>query len=332
MTSSSDIPADRRVLAAFLGVVLLGGLNAIAVKGTVGELAPFWGAGIRFLAAGAIMAGIVIVTGRAFPRGRSFTGAMLYGALGFTASYGLLYTALRDTPAGTAMVLVAVTPLFTFALAILQRQERFRVQGLVGALIALAGVALVFVDQLSANVPVGSLVLVVLGTIAIAESGVVVKWIPRSDPFGTNAVAMLTGSAILLVVSLIGAESWTVPGRLETWVAVAYLVLFGSVAMFALYLFALARWTASAMSYVTLLMPLVTVSVAALATGERVSPALLAGGAIVLAGVYAGAFAKRPRRTSSSSLPECLPIDACADALPTAGPPGPPRVADRSAV
>ncbi|MEX1170145.1 MAG: EamA family transporter [Chloroflexota bacterium] len=329
MTASSDAPIDRPVLAAFLGVVLFGGLNAIAAKATVGELAPFWGAAVRFVAAGAIMAGVVILGRRAFPRGRSLTGGMLYGAVGFAASYGLIYTGLRDAPAGTAMVLIALTPLFTFGLAIAQGQERFRVQGLVGALVALAGVALVFADQVSANVPVGSLVLVVLGTVCIAETGVIIKWIPRSDPFGTNAVAMLTGGAILLIASLVAAEPWAVPAETATWAAVGYLVLLGSVAMFALYVFALARWTASAVSYVTLLMPLVTVAVAAVVTAERVSTALLAGGAIVLVGVYVGAFLRIPRRTSASSLPECLPIDACAEALPTAGL---PRTADGAAV
>jgi len=172
-------------------------------------------------------------------------------------------------------------------------------------------------------------VLVVLGTVCIAETGVIMKWIPRSDPFGTNAVAMLTGGALLLIASLVAAEQWAVPADAATWAAVGYLVLLGSVAMFALYVFALARWTASAVSYVTLLMPLVTVAVAAVVTAERVSTALLAGGAIVLVGVDVGALLRMPRRTSASSLPECLPIDACAEALPTAEP---PKAADRAAV
>lgn len=319
MTAPTSARADRQVIAAFLGVVVFGGLNAIAVKATVGELAPFWGAAVRFVAAGAIMAGLVILARRAFPRGRSLTGGMLYGAVGFAASYGLIYTGLRETPAGTVMVLIALTPLVTFGLAIVQGQERFRVQGLVGALIALAGVAVVFADQLSANVPIASLGFVVLGTVCIAETGVIIKWIPRSDPFGTNAVAMLTGGAILLVASLVASEEWAVPAQAATWAAIVYLVLLGSVVMFALYVFALERWTASAVSYVTLLMPLVTVSVAAALIAERVSPALLVGGAIVLVGVYVGAFLRMPRRTSASSLPECLPIDACADALPAQG-------------
>lgn len=310
---------DPSTLAAFLGVVLFGGLNAIAVRQTVLELAPFWGAGLRFVAAGLLMAAIAVLLRRSFPRGRSFAGAMLYGAVGFGASYGFMYPGFRETPAGTGMVLIALTPLMTFGLAIAQRQERFHVQGLLGALIALAGVAIVFAAQLDANVPLASLVLILLGTVCIAETAVIVKLIPRSDPFGTNAVGMLTGAVILLVLSFVAGEPLVLPHEPSTWAAVGYLVVFGSVAMFALYLYTLARWTASAVSYMTLLLPLVTISAAAVLTGERVTTAVLIGGAVILAGVYIGAFLKiRPRRSSASALPECLPIDACPEAVPAA--------------
>jgi drug/metabolite transporter (DMT)-like permease len=143
----------------------------------------------------------------------------------------------------------------------------------------------------------------------------VLKWVPRSDPFATNAVAMLAGAAILLAISLVSGEAWAIPAKPATWASLAYLIAFGSIAMFALYLFALRRWTASAVSYVTLLMPLVTVPLAAALGSQQVSPSFLAGGAIALAGVFVGAFLKiRPGRSSATSLPECMPIDACADA------------------
>ena len=230
----------------------------------------------------------------------------------------------------------ALTPLFTFGLAIAHRQERFHVQGLLGALIAVVGIGLVFVDQLSAEVPLVSLLLILVAAVAIAESSVIVKAIPRSDPFATNAVAMLTGGGLLLALSLVAGEAWGLPRQAETWAAVGYLVVFGSVVMFALFVFTLQRWTASAVSYVTLLMPLVTVALAAALTDERITPSFVLGGAVILAGVYVGAFMKgRPARSSASSLPECLPIDACAEAEaePVGAEPDPhhrPRASRRS--
>jgi drug/metabolite transporter (DMT)-like permease len=310
---STARPSQLTVLA-FGAVVVFGGANAIAFKLTVAELAPFWGGALRFLAAGVLMLFLVAATRRSLPRGRSLRGAAVYGMVGFSASYGFAGSGLRDVPAGTAMVLIALTPLLTFGLAIAQGQERFHAQGLLGALIALVGIGIIFVDQLSANIPLVSLLFILAATVSIAESAVLLKGIPRSDPFATNAVAMLTGGGLLLALSLATAEPIALPGRADTWAAVGYLVLFGSVVMFALFVYTLQRWTASAVSYVTLLMPLVTVALAAVLTDERVTPSFVLGGAVILGGVYVGAFLKgRPHRSSASSLPECLPIDECAE-------------------
>ena len=310
---------DRLTLLAFLGLVVFGGGNAIAVKATVAELAPFWSAALRFIVAGLLLTAIVVIARRPMPRGRSLTGAAIYGAVGMAASFAFIYPALRETPAGTAMVLLSLMPLMTFGLAIAQRQEQFHPQGLLGALIALAGVAVVFADQLSTDVPLPSLILILLGTAAVAEGGIIVKWIPRSDPFATNAVASLVGAVILLGLALATGESLALPTKQATWAGLVYVVLIGSVVLFSLYVFTLERWTASAVSYMTLLMPLVTLPAAALLLGERVSPSFLAGGALVLAGVYVGAFLKiRPRRSSATSLPECIPVDAAAEPEPAA--------------
>jgi drug/metabolite transporter (DMT)-like permease len=242
----------------------------------------------------------------------------------FAASFGFAYPALRVVPAGTAILFLALVPLMTFGLAILHGQERFRAQGLLGALIAIGGVAVVVADQLGAAVPPGGMLLMVAAAAFVAEGAVILKSVPRSDPFATNAVAMLAGGAVLLCISLVARESWVVPTRGATWLSMGYLILFGSIVMFGLYLYALRHWTASAVSYVTLLMPLVTVKVATLLISERPSILFVAGGLIALAGVYVGAFLRiRPGRSSATSLAECLPIDACGPpavlAAPSAG-------------
>ena len=308
---------DRLTILAFAGVVACGGLNTIAVKQTVAELAPEWGAGLRFLLAGAIFATLAIASRRDFPRGRALWGAMLYGAVGFALAFGLIYPGLRQVQAGTGAVVIALSPLATYGLAVAQRQESFRVQALGGAIIALVGIGVVFLEELSLAVPLGSLLLIFVGMLGLSEAGVIVKWIPRSDPFTTNAVAMLTAASLLIVASLATGESAALPTRPETWLAVGYIVVFGSVVMFTLYLFGLSRWTASGMSYSTLLLPFVSVTVATFLTGERFSLAFVVGGIVMLAGVYIGAFGvHRPRRSSATSMPECLPVADCAEALP----------------
>jgi drug/metabolite transporter (DMT)-like permease len=310
---------DRTTLAAFFAVVLFGGVNAIAIRQMVLELPPLWSMTIRFVPAGLIMGALAILLRRPFPRGQSLRGAVVYGAVAFAAAFGFVSTGIHEGVLGaTASVLISITPLVTFILAVAQRQERFHVQGLAGALIALLGIAIVFAEQVQAAIPIGALLLVIVGAAAIAEGGIMLKAIPKSDPFATNAVAMLTGSAVLLAGSFALGETHEIPTRTSTWLALGYLVILGSVVLFSLYLYVLQRWTASAVSYSTLLFPFVGVAVGTLLTGERFEPAFFAGGSVMLLGVYVGAFRARPHRTSATSAPECLPIDNCADE-PAAG-------------
>ena len=311
---------DRPVLAAFLGIVAFGGVNAIAIHEVVVELPPLWAMAVRFIAAGVLMAGLAVALQRPFPRGRSLEGAMAYGVVGFALTFGPVAIGLQHVPGGTATVLIAITPLLTFILAVTQRQERFHVQGLLGAVVALIGIGIVFAEQVQAAVPIGSLLLILGGAAAISEGGILLKAIPRSDPFATNAVAMLTGAAVLLAGSFFLGELHQVPTRTGTWLGLGYLVVLGSVVLFSLYLYVLQHWTASAVSYTTLLFPLVGVAVATLLTGERFEPVFFLGGAVLLLGVYIGAFRARPHRTSQTSAPECLPIDNCSEATTPARP------------
>lgn len=314
MASVTDAPnrLDATTVVAFVAVAALGGLNAIAVKTSVGELDPLWSAGSRFVVAGLLLAVVVLVTKRRLPGGSSLRGAVVYGVVAFGASFGLVYPALREVPAGTAMVFIALVPLETYLFAILLKQERFRLDGLVGAVISAGGVGVVVLDQLVAAVPLGHMLLILLGTVFISISAILLKSIPRADPYATNGIAMIVGGACLLAVSAAAGEAWIVPTQIDTWLAMTYLVLFGSIALFGLYLVGLRRWTASGMSYTTLLMPLVTVPVAATLIREPISAPFLVGAAISIAGIYVGAFMPvRPRRSTATAAPECLPIADC---------------------
>ncbi len=300
---------DAMTLLAFGAVVLLGGINGIAAKQLLRELDPFWAGVGRFIVAGAIMSAIVLASRQPLPRGRSLLGAMAYGALGFAVTMALVFAGLRDTPVSTAAVFLALTPLLTLGLAVAHRQEAFRLQGLVGSLLALGGVALIFVDQLSAAVLLGSRVLIALGVLSLAETGILVKTIPRSDPRATNAVAMLTAAVLLLVFSLVAGEQRTLPSQPITWLAFVYTATLGSVLLFGLFVYTLERWTASAVSYSDILIPLVTITIATSFTGEQISATFLVGGAVVVAGVFVGAFLTLPhRKPASTTVPECIAV------------------------
>jgi drug/metabolite transporter (DMT)-like permease len=282
---------NRLVLIAFAITVLLGGNNAIAVRYSNAELPPFFGAAIRFSLAAVIMFFLVLILRLPLPRGRSLQGAMIFGILSIGLNYALVYWALEYIPAGLNMVILALTPLLTFLFAWAHGQEKFRWQALFGAFIALAGISVIAWSQLSAKAPMIPILAVALAAACFAEASVLVKTFPKTHPITTNAVALLTGSVLLFIMSALFRETPTLPTRPATWIALIYLIILGSVAVFALNLFVLKNWTASASSYLFVLMPIVTVSVATWLANESVTLPFLIGGAFVLSGAYIGSIA-----------------------------------------
>jgi drug/metabolite transporter (DMT)-like permease len=286
---------DRRTLTAFVAGVLLAGVNPVAVRLSNVELAPFWGAGIRFLIAAGVFWLIVLLQRRPIPRGRALLGPVAYGLLAFAVFFTLIYWGLQEAHASTGAVALALVPLLTLLFAVAQRQEPFRARGLAGAAVSVVGIAIIFGDQLGGAVSLASLVALIGAAAAAAEAGIVVRWFPRSDPFVTNAIGMSVGVVILLALSVVSGETWTTPNLAATWSAFVYMVTFGSVVVFWLSLRVLREWPASRASYQFLLMPLVTIVVASALVGETPSLVFLLGGAVALVGVYIGAFwGRRP--------------------------------------
>ena len=287
---------DRLTLVAFTLLVVLGGTNFIAVRFTNFELPPFWGATLRF-AVSALIFWVALFVGRhSLPRGRAFVGVVIYGALSFGLSYAFLYWGLVHVQAGIASVVLALVPLVTFFFALAHRLETFRWRGLLGALVAVGGIALAFGEQPSGSLPIAPLLALLAGAACIAEAGVVAKLYPRIHPVVVNALAMLVGTLILLALSLLAGEARVLPSAPQTWAAFIYLVLFGSVTVFVLFLFVIRRWTASATSYTFVLFPFVAVALSAWLEGEAITLPFLLGGLLVLLGVWAGALARLPKR------------------------------------
>jgi len=285
---------SRPVLLAFAAFVVLGGANAAAVKAILGEMPPFWSAGLRFLIAGALLLGLMVIQRRPVPRGDRLLGTVLFGVFGFALAYFFLYQAIGDAGSGTTMVILAIVPLLTVLLSVAHGLERPRLLGVLGALIAVAGIVIVAADQLSLDVPLVAIALLLAGATCQSESVVIVKRLPPGDPVAANALGMLLGGTLLVGAGLVAGEPVALPTQADTVLAMVYLVGPGSIGVFMLALYVLARWTASATSYAFLLFPLVAIVLGAVLFAEPVQPSFVLGGAIVIAGVYVGAI-YRPR-------------------------------------
>lgn len=297
MSSTAAAPAverapDRLALGAFGVAVLIGGSNFVAVRFSNRELDPLWGAGFRFALVAIVFAVLVAALRLPLPRGRALRLSAVYGLLAVAGTYGFLYWALQDVPAGIAAVAMAVGPLLTLLLAVAHRMEQLSGRALAGSVVALGGTMLIFLESGSADFGWQSRVLLFLGVLCASESVIVSKRIGRVHPVAINFVGMSVGAVVLLVASALAGERFALPREGETQVAFLYLVA-ATVGLFVLILFVVQRWAASATAYVFVLMPVVAVALGALLADEEITVTTLAGAAVVCAGVYVGVLARR---------------------------------------
>jgi drug/metabolite transporter (DMT)-like permease len=292
--SLASTRTERVALLSFVASAILAGGNAVAVRFSNRELAPLWGAGLRFAMAAVILLAVMAVMRLEIPRGRALVGAVLFGALNFGGAFAFAYYGLIRVHAGLGQTVLALVPLATLLLAVLQRQERLRPAAIVGSLVATSGVAVISGASIGGAVPLLSLLAILGGVLCFAEAAVLVRWFPKVHPVTINGVGMTSGAVLLLAGSLLAGEPIVLPSRPETWAAIAYLVPVGSVLVFVLYLVVLRYWAASRAAYAFVLIPFVTVVLSAWLLDEPVGLSLVGGGVLILIGVYIGALRPQP--------------------------------------
>jgi drug/metabolite transporter (DMT)-like permease len=291
----TDRRPDGKTLLAFAVVCLVGGSNFVAVRFSNRELPPFYGAGIRFIAASVLLFAIVAVTRTKLPHGRELAGPVSFGLLSFFLAYALFYWAAQQMPAAYGGLLFGTVPLSTFAFAVLHRVERFRGRALLGAAIAITGILVMAGAPSDSRFGLIYLLAAIASTIVAAEGAVLVKLFPPVHPFATNAIAMGIGGVLLLAASAIAGEHWVVPHEAATRWTLLFLVPVGSVGLFILYIYVLQHWTASGASYQFVFFPPVSAIGAAILLDEPLSWAVAVGVALVIAGTYVGALATADR-------------------------------------
>jgi drug/metabolite transporter (DMT)-like permease len=294
--SQRAAPREASVTAvAFALLVVLIGTNLVAIRIGNRELAPLWHAGFRFLLAAVLFVVIAVATQAPRPTRAAAGGAALYGFLSIAAFFGFVYGGLVDAPVGLATATLALGPLVTLGLAVAVGLERLRPAAIVGGLVAFAGIVVMYESALTGNVPLPSLAMLIAAAFAFAAGGIVVKRTAPIDPVVQNAIASSVGAVVLTGLAIVLGEDLAIPERSETWIAFAYLVVPGTVLTFGILLYLLHRWPASRVAYQFVLAPIVAIALAAVLLSEPIQPVVLAGTALVIAGVWIGALRSTAR-------------------------------------
>lgn len=290
-------------MVAFIAAVLIGSANFVAVRVSNQELAPIWGAALRFGLAAVLFIILALILRLRWPGGRLLALTAAYGALAFAIPYALMYWALTIATAGSAAVVMAGVPLATLLLAVAQRLEQFSVRALAGSVLALGGIAWMVIGSQGISVPPEAVIAMLGATLAIGQGIILGKQLSGNHPVMTNAVAMTIGAGLLFILSASVNEVWVVPAQPDVAAALLYLVILGSFTLFVLVLLVVRSWTSSASSYMFVLFPVVTMVLAALLINEPVTVPAALGAILVMAGVWFGALARPAAAAPPSQQP-----------------------------
>jgi len=292
-----------RTLAAFAVATLIWGSTWFVILGQFGPVPAVWSVTYRFAIAAAALFAWSAWRGaslRLGPRGQLWAAA--FGIPQFCLNYNAVYAAEHFVTSGVVAVVFALLLVPNSAMARVFLGHRLTPRFLVGSGVAMAGVVLLFVQEVRASsagprdvlVGIGFTLLAILGASA-ANTMQAAEALRRHAIPAILAWGMVWGTTANALVALVLAG----PPVLDTaplyWAGLLYLALLASALAFVLYYQVIRAVGPARAAYSSLLVPVIAMSISTAFEGYRWSVWAIAGGVLALAGLFIALRSARPR-------------------------------------
>ncbi|MGE0179457.1 MAG: DMT family transporter [Sphingomonas sp.] len=275
----------------------------IVIKDQLGAVPPPWSVAYRFLIGAAAMFVLARLGGQSVRIGMAgHRLAVMTGLLQFVLNYNLVYAAELFITSGLAAVVFALLVLPNAILARLFFGERVTSGFILGSAVAMAGVALLFVQEArQATVPLEAVLaglgLTALGVLAASVSNVM----QLAEGMRSRSIAVMLAWAMLYGGLMDAVFAWAAHGppvveaRIGYWIGLLYLSVIASALAFWLYYRIIRSVGPARAAYSSVLIPIIAMAISTVAEGYRWSALALAGGFLGIAGLV---VALRTRRVT----------------------------------
>ncbi|MEW5562283.1 drug/metabolite exporter YedA [Enterobacter asburiae] len=258
------------LIGALFALYIIWGSTYFAISIGVESWPPMMMAGVRFLSAGVLLMGYLLLTGHKLPARRPLLNAALIGVLLLAIGNGFVTIAEHQRVAsGIAAVVVATVPLFALCFSRLFGITTRKLEWL-GVAIGLAGIVLLNSGgNLSGN-PWGA-VLILIGSLSWAFGSVYGSRIELPTGMMAGAIEMLAAGIVLMCGSWLTGEKLTQMPTLSGFLAVGYLAVFGSLIAINAYMYLIRNVSPAVATSYAYVNPVVAVLLGTSFGGESLS-------------------------------------------------------------
>ena len=280
-----------KAIFALTLVCFLWGTTWLASKEGVRRMPALQLAGIRQLIAGTIYVIFFLIKGAKLPKGKEWIPVLVLSFLNFVMSNGLSTWGVKYISAGLGAIMGAIFPLWLVVIGLFSAREKNSTKAIIGLLLGFGGVCVIFYEHLQDFFIADFRFGIILSLIATWTWAFGTLYTKRQavyfNPYFSLGLQMLiSGIALFTFTNLTGnAISFTqIPW--QSWAAIGYLVIFGSLIAFICYLYALQNLPTEQASIYAYINPMVAVLLGWIIFNEKLTVFIAIGGLVTILGVY----------------------------------------------
>jgi drug/metabolite transporter (DMT)-like permease len=221
---------------------------------------------------------------------------MLLSAVSLAFHFGLWVASLERTSVATSVVLVTTQPVFVGLGAWLALHERPSRAVVMGTVIAGLGAVLLVSDDWSDMGTMGGNVMALLGAAAVSVYVIVGRTMRQRLSLTSYTGVVYSGTALLLLAAAVGTGTALAGYSLEAYLLIAAMALVSQLIGHNAINWSLAALPAAVVAVAILGEPVIASAIAAFVLDEVPTLLEIAGGAVVLAGLYVALSGERRAR------------------------------------
>lgn len=315
MPPTQNKPASTlMVVTAFATVYLVWGSTYFFIRMAIHGMPPLLMGAIRFTTAGLLMLTWCIIKGEKIFIWRSLINSAIVGILLLGIGNGIVIWVEQTLPSAMVAILVSAAPIW---FVLLDRQNwaiNFRSRSTItGLIIGFIGVILLFGEQLDGmltgsdiSLKIIPMLLLIVGSIAWSGGSLYAKHHPSEGSAAANvAWQMIIAGLLFIPGSLLnhefdGLHLARIPA--QSWLALVYLILFGSIAAFSAYVWLLKVRSATQVSTYAYVNPVIAVILGVMFAGEHITLLQVTGLFVILGSVLLINLAKYRNKKSAQHV------------------------------